>query len=300
MRGESRSPTEQPIDAIIHNGAVVNWNADYFKLKAANFDSTAELLRVTVQSPVQPRFVYVSGGVKTESGGRSDTMAQLEKRGNGYVQTKYISEILLQDLASQLAECKGRISAVRPGFIIGTIDESVANLDDFLWRLVAGAIRIGAYPGESDNSWLYASDGGRVAQIVIDAVLSNQLVAPFLEMLDGLPVTEFWEILTSEMRYHLEPLRWEEWLVRAQEDMEVTGESHPLWPVVHFLGRLGSDMPEGVEMSDIRKAEVRAAVKRNMEYLASVGFIPTPEGDQVTSEQQNGTIRRTGDKLIKA
>lgn len=47
------------VDIIIHNGASVHFMKSYEVLKAANVESTAELLRVTASNP-QIRFVYVS------------------------------------------------------------------------------------------------------------------------------------------------------------------------------------------------------------------------------------------------
>ena len=49
------------VDVIIHNGALVRWNADYETLRKANVLSTMEILKALLKSSVAKSFVYVSG-----------------------------------------------------------------------------------------------------------------------------------------------------------------------------------------------------------------------------------------------
>ncbi|KAK5679200.1 hypothetical protein LTS12_029375, partial [Elasticomyces elasticus] len=50
-------PNDGLVDAIIHAGAVVNWNAGTDVLRAANVQSTAQMVRAAVSSPAHPRLV---------------------------------------------------------------------------------------------------------------------------------------------------------------------------------------------------------------------------------------------------
>lgn len=58
-----QSPNDGIVHAMVHAGAAVNWNAGTEVLRAANVQSTVELIKATVSSPVRPRLVYVSGGL---------------------------------------------------------------------------------------------------------------------------------------------------------------------------------------------------------------------------------------------
>lgn len=58
------SPVDN-IDAVVHNVAAVNWNADYEKLRPVNVQSAVSLLEAAVKSPKAPKFVFVSGGTYT-------------------------------------------------------------------------------------------------------------------------------------------------------------------------------------------------------------------------------------------
>lgn len=64
IRGES--VTHPNVDAIIHNGAMVKLDASFTSLEAPNVTSTAELLSLSLSSKKPVRFVYVSGGLRTD------------------------------------------------------------------------------------------------------------------------------------------------------------------------------------------------------------------------------------------
>ncbi|OCK73332.1 putative nonribosomal peptide synthase [Lepidopterella palustris CBS 459.81] len=55
------------VDAIIHNGARVHWTTNYDGLKDVNVGSTIQLLQAAMASPFLKSFVYVSGGLITDS-----------------------------------------------------------------------------------------------------------------------------------------------------------------------------------------------------------------------------------------
>lgn len=77
---------------------------------------------------------------------------------NGYDQTKYVSERLVSAAATQSRKPGTTFSVVKPGQIIGDLYTGVANAEDFLWRVVMGAVRLGARPVDSETSWLSISD----------------------------------------------------------------------------------------------------------------------------------------------
>ncbi|CAG9950547.1 unnamed protein product [Clonostachys rosea f. rosea IK726] len=127
------------VDAFIHNGAVVNWNADYTKLKAANVDSTVDLLHLASVSASNPKFVFVTGGIQVSHDDEVDVHAPIINSLNGYIQTKFVAERVVYSMSQKLPSQQNRISIVMPGRIIGGASTGVANVDDFLWRMVSCA-----------------------------------------------------------------------------------------------------------------------------------------------------------------
>ncbi|KAH7042794.1 non-ribosomal peptide synthetase [Macrophomina phaseolina] len=342
------------VDAIVHNGAVVNWNADFDRLKAANAEATRDLLNAAASSPAHPRFVYVGGGVKGV-----DTLSDLPAaakmlgaHGTGYVQTKFLSEALVHGVAkeldsyhrhhqhirpqtprsprsplsllhsspgsprhppqhhrhqsrSELPQRQNRISTVKPGLVVGAADTGVANLDDFVWRLVAASARLRAFPAEPRTHWLYLADAHSVAQAVVSQLFLPSAAA-FVDIATGMTVPAFWETVMAGLGVDGESVgeggvgrwqevEWREWMQRAQEDLDEVGEQHPLYPVQHFLGRLGSaetpqDWVEGCDEED----GLKRAVRRNLEYLVDVGFVEgTALQPRLARERSGSVIRRS-------
>ncbi|EHK46024.1 non-ribosomal peptide synthetase [Trichoderma atroviride IMI 206040] len=277
------SETHSNIDAIVHNGAVVNWNADYDKLKAANVDSTVQLLNITAASSAHPRFVFVSGGLKTEDD-QAAVASQLEQL-NGYVQTKFVCESIIQNALKNLPAKQNRLSIVKPGRIIGSQSSGVANVDDLIWRVVSGAAAIHAYPTEPAENWMYIADVSSVASTVLNQVLEEDPICPFIHVTGGMPTTVFWELVNEALSVKCKPVPWEEWKETALAAMNEIGDRHPLWPVQHFLGALGA--PRSAKELATESSEHRqwhAAVKKNVQYLTSIGLI-------VSSVRELGNVK---------
>lgn len=273
----------------MHNGAVVNWNADYDKLKAANVDSTVQLLNITAASPARPRFVFVSGGLKTE-GDQAAVASQLEQL-NGYVQTKFVCESIIQNALKNLPAKQNRLSIVKPGRIIGPQSTGVANVDDLIWRVVSGAATMHAYPTEPADNWMYIADVSSVASTVLNQVLEEDPIRPFLHVTGGMPTTVFWELVNESLSAKCKPMPWEEWKETALAAMNEIGDKHPLWPVQHFLGALGA--PRSAKELATEPSEHKqwhAAVKKNVQYLKSIGFIASSVRE--LGNVKDGAIKR--------
>lgn len=282
----SGTSTLAKIDAIIHNGAVVNWHADYEKLKNANVRSVLDLLQASVESRHQPRFVFVSGGVAVDMDGDPDTVAEEMHRSIGYCQTKYVAETVVYRLAAMLPSSQNRFSVIKPGMIIGTATEGVANLDDFLWRFVATAAKIQLYPKDAEPGFVAVSDGGLVASRTLDQITAGN-IASYVNLSGeyGMRASDFWGQVNSELDTPCRPAEWNAWLEKALADMNQTGESHPLWPVQHFISTGGISGPEAVSAPD--EEELGRAVRANVSYLKQVGFINSNNQTQV---QINGEV----------
>ncbi|KAL9583702.1 MAG: hypothetical protein Q9203_004970, partial [Teloschistes exilis] len=197
------------VDIIIHNGAIVRWNADYGSLKKANVGSMVELLKAVHQSPVPKSLVYVSGGQQLTPSEEDDDEAfllQQAEQASGYAQTKLVSELLVKRVAvaacGQGFEGQHRFSVIKPSYIIGSSRDGVANTTDYLWRLVAGAVEIGACNKDELDGFLDLSDVESVAGAVLRAAADLQSDlrgveggegARVVKIVEGLMMRDFWD-----------------------------------------------------------------------------------------------------------
>lgn len=101
-----KSSNNDNVNAIVHNGAIVNWNADYDKLRAANVYSTTDLLEAATMSPIHPKFVFVYGGVKSDPTQDNTAITAALGHANGYAQTKFVSEAIIQEAINKSTKCR--------------------------------------------------------------------------------------------------------------------------------------------------------------------------------------------------
>ncbi|APA06242.1 hypothetical protein sscle_01g010120 [Sclerotinia sclerotiorum 1980 UF-70] len=270
------------VDAIIHNGASVHWNADYHTLRAANVTSTFDLLRNISGTISLPKFVYVSGGRDFGEETDDNTTAKKLNRLDGYSQTKFVSELLVRKFAQRAAtsaQNHHHISIVKPRLIIGTTQEGVANTTDFLWRYVAGAITIGAYPLPCKNDWLTVAHADLIASSTINTLIHTPKNQKYtLDINCGISMQKFWDLVNKHMGDRLRPISSYEWFLLIQKDLERRTEMHPLWPVAHLIsseGNLGKDRKprewDGLVEKEV-DVEVEEAVGKNVEFLREMGY----------------------------
>lgn len=271
-------PPDTCVDAIIHNGAVVRYNIGYEPLKATNVLSTLELLNAMAASDRGMRFVLVSGGQRL-SVGPDDDQANLAKvsSSTGYAQSKLVSELLVKRFGSSTNSNGHQIIIIKPGYIIGTPEEGVANLTDYIWRLVAAAID--AKVCSHDAGWLFISDVARVTDEMLNHVFAeHDEPCKTVKITDGIDIRDFWSILRDGFGYVLNPLGSSEWWKMLRREVEEAGEKHCLWPLLHMLDKKGAEMVSPVAPSNVsgsrELARVKAALTKNIEFLIKEGFLP--------------------------
>ena len=266
------SAARENINGIIHNGASVNWNADYDKLRGANVQSVLELLEASINSPTAPRFIFVSGGGATDPAADQQLVAEDMADAIGYSQTKYVAESVVYQIGKRLPQEQNRFSIVKPGLIIGTAEEGVSNADDFIWRIFAASSQLGFFPSAPEDATMAVADAGFVASRILcqltqdDTVLFDDISAT-----SGLLTSAFWDLSIEELNQPCLPLSPQEWVDRALRDMEVMGEKHPLWPVQHFLTQIGFSESHAMTLQE--SDSLRTAIKKSVQYLQRVGLV---------------------------
>jgi thioester reductase-like protein len=130
------------VDAIVHNGALVNYVRTYDALRPANVEGTRELLRLALTTHrktfhlVSSTFIY--GWSIKPVVGESDANEEMFGLDFGYSQTKWVAEQLV--LAAQRQGLDVRI--YRPSLISPT-SAGFGSQDDILVRLTAFMIEHG-------------------------------------------------------------------------------------------------------------------------------------------------------------
>jgi surfactin family lipopeptide synthetase C len=137
------------VEAIYHNGAVVDFLIPYAALREANVLGTVEVLRLACRGAAKPLHyvstlgvldsaAYAAAGVAREN----DPLADCAGLGGGYAQSKWVAEMLVRS-----ARDRGLpVSIYRPGTISGDSRSGQANLKDFANSLIKGSIQLGAVP----------------------------------------------------------------------------------------------------------------------------------------------------------
>ena len=264
------------IHAVIHSGAKVHYSFDYEALKATNVCSTLALLKMAAESNSLSKLVYISGGQKPSLRNGMNPLDVAQRcQDNGYGQSKYVSELLVQRCVDLAPFRQKSLYTVKPGYIVGSLKTGIANQNDFIWRLIAGCLDIKAYNKDEAQRWLFVSDVENVAREVVSGMFDSQESGLTSQVFDGLLFSDLWSILEKAFGYELEPLVHEEWLRRLQEAILTKQELHPLFPLINTLEKEGGSI--GSEEIPVTRTDwIIDIVKRNVEELIEAGFLPAP------------------------
>ncbi|KAI4171223.1 MAG: hypothetical protein LQ343_004429 [Gyalolechia ehrenbergii] len=293
------------INTVIHNGARVHYNTDYNGLKPTNLHPTMELLSLLHSSPTLKTFVYVSGGRRPTflDEEEDSTRALVASQTNGYSQSKFVAESLVRNCMNHPAFSDKNLHIVQPGYIIGSPVNGVANLTDFIWRLVAACLEIGAYNADEQDHWLFIADVDAVAEAVVAPLFptksgtGSRLIDSRSNSINrirsGLPFSTLWHTLQHDFGYTLRPLPQGEWLSRIEAMVLAAGPEHVLFPLLATLeksaGSVGTE--EAVPMQYVANSErVREAVVRNVKWLAEVGFLPKVDAGEAGAGDVGGDV----------
>ena len=136
------------VEAIYHNGALVNFAYPYRELKDSNVRGTEAVIRLASRGRRKPLHFVSTGSVfapRSEGSTRVfETDALMDWRGvsGGYAQSKWVAEKLVA-----LAAREGLpVRIYRPEMVAGDSVTGVCNTGDFFPRLIKGCVQLGAAP----------------------------------------------------------------------------------------------------------------------------------------------------------
>ncbi len=149
LASEQFNALAEQMEAIYHNGALVNFVQSYSTLKATNVLGTQEVLRFACIGKIKPVHyvstlsVFGSELPPQPDGFSEDYFPESSVRmEDGYSQSKWVAEQLMR-----IAKSRGvPVTIHRPATVTGHSVTGVWNADDFLCRLIRGCIDVGEAP----------------------------------------------------------------------------------------------------------------------------------------------------------
>ena len=137
------------VDAVIHNGATVNFVLPYSNLRAANVDGTLEALRFAAHGRTKPLHfvstlgVLMSGYAHEQVVAEDQELDHSEDLPNGYEQTKWVADKMVWH-----AMRAGYPAAIyRLGMLSGLAAcGTYHKLSEFLPSFLKGCVQLGSFP----------------------------------------------------------------------------------------------------------------------------------------------------------
>lgn len=243
------------VDAIVHNGCLVNFMKSYQNLKGPNVEAVAAIIRLATlggQKNVTPIHyisslsVYGNGaGDDVMEGDELPTPAEMNDHG-AYTQTKWVAEKMLV-----MARDRGvPVSIHRPGRILGDSVKGTCNDSDFMFRMLKGCSQLGWYPritwSEVGSPVDYVARS--IVYIVRHPVSKNALTPKFNYNLvhpDSMKYPQMFKWMVG-CGYPMKECPFEEWkkkLANIPEAETATNAMFALLPVVAEAGEDGDAMP---------------------------------------------------------
>lgn len=273
------------MDAVIHNGAGVNYVLSYEQLKPINVNGTQELLRLAEE--LQIPFVYISTLRLFDS--RFDGVAiteldQVDEKGTayaGYSRSKWMAEKLVASAGKRGMP----YIIVRPGLICGDELLGIPNVNDALARLVKGCIEIGVAPLSELQVNLTPID--YVVRGILGLLLHPNSNAKVFHLVNDRP-TLCNEIMLAlkDAGYALEFLPYQDWVDKLRKTA-ATGSNFLLPLLQYFAEDLPAQSQRRIFNSQYTQhhlGEMEVApspitsrlLRKNIEEMVNFGFITVP------------------------
>ncbi|KAJ5263425.1 hypothetical protein N7478_011030 [Penicillium angulare] len=269
---------QRKVDGIIHNGAKVNWMDNYENLEKTNVHSTAHILSgmATMSNPFP--LVYVSGGYMPAEEETHQEIAKSLSDACGYDQTKFMSELLINEynqhleLANPIAP---RARTIIPGFIVGTQKEGIAHTEDFLWRFAFSISRLQAI--SKDFGHLTVAGVDQVSDLVSKIILRpRDYPVETIRLFDGVSTPTMCRVLAEKLNIKIRPMEHKEWMKLLREDVEAADFDHPFAPVLAWFEESVWQFMDGQTNTWKNKfyneEDILKSLKSSVGYLKNLGY----------------------------
>ncbi|MEU9277112.1 amino acid adenylation domain-containing protein [Streptomyces sp. NPDC048342] len=274
-------------DAIVHNAATVSILRDYASLRAANTESTRQLLRLAAVRTTPLHYVSTLSVAPPASRGPEVPEEFLPLHDGlryGYQQSKWASERLLEQAAGRGLP----VTVHRLGRVVGPSGTGYVNEHDFLWSVLRAGIPAGIVPELfEDEVWTPADFAARsVVRLSLfpdpaaGGPVFNHAILPRVRLAD---VYDWVEEYGYPIR-RLPPARWRE---------QLRGSAGTAATVLAFFDSAGQAAPTDLRLGHVRAGHVRAGlagsgiarpsvgrdlVRRHLDHCVATGLLPAPAG----------------------
>ncbi|ERN42081.1 amino acid adenylation domain protein/thioester reductase domain protein [Rubidibacter lacunae KORDI 51-2] len=286
------------IQVIYHNGAWVNFLADYQTLKEANVLGTQEVLRLACSGEIAKPVHLISTVAVFSSGDRRDKVTVYETDPpeqshllqSGYSQSKWVAE----QLALQARDRGLPVAIYRPGRVTGHSQTGQANAGDFITSMLKGCIQLGnIYEPQNASDPVDLTPVDYVSQGIVEISLQPDAMGQIFHLINPAPmsVAQLSHWLMEKSGYEIQTVNYDLWrqkLVQAATD----AEANALYP---FLTRFPEQMPsatkavrlaqqfdcsnasQALEQTTVRCSPVNSKLlEAYFHYFVESGFLPTP------------------------
>ncbi len=235
------------IDAIYHNGALLNYLYPYSKFKSVNVLGTQEVLRLACDKKIKPVHhvssvaVFESSVYYNQRIVETDPIDRCEDIYLGYSQSKWVSEKLVK-----IAGSRGLpVTIYRPPLVSGHSQTGVWNTSGFLCRMIQGCIQMGSILSDLDMM-LDLSPVDYNSQSIV--YLSQQPLSVGKTFHLQNPHLLHWKELIEFMHsagYSLQTLPLTDWIQQLRQQRD-----NPLYPLLPFFQHQWTDNLTYIELNE--------------------------------------------------
>ncbi|WP_299411693.1 non-ribosomal peptide synthetase [Acaryochloris sp. IP29b_bin.148] len=229
------------VQVIYHNGAWVNFLADYQTLKAANVLGTQEVLRLACTIRTKPVHLVSTFSVFSVGDRKhksilleTDVPRHGDQLQSGYAQSKWVAE----QLACQARERGLPVAIYRPGRVTGHSQTGQGNTGDFITSFVKGCIQLGSIFTSPTDPLMDFTPVDYVSQALVHISLQPDALGQIFHLVNPAPmsVAHLQQWLISDSGYDLQTLTYEIWHQQLHQATKET-KTNALYP---FMARFPS------------------------------------------------------------
>jgi len=272
------------IDAVYHNGALVNFIYPYSYLKDSNVRGTAEVIRLACEVRRKPLHFISTIGIFAPTTNHRRKVLESEFPSNwqgltyGYVQSKWVAEKIVTIAADRGLP----VRIYRPGFVTGDSTSGISNADDFVSRVIKGCIQLGSVPDSDARVEMVPVD--YVSKAIVHLSRQRKLRSRVFNVVNPHHISagELGRIFGS-LGYKMAVTSYTDWRAALLEDAR-TSSMNALYPLLTLFTEdpIREQMPvfdcrqtlEGLAGSQIVCPEIDAGlIATYLAYFRNSGFL---------------------------